>query len=158
MEHTNRPDPRSALNAKFSVQYCLARALIHGVVSIEHFEGNAWQDPATRALLRKVKAATYTDAQFPPENHFGAEVRVTLNDGRVLAAKVDQALGRDASTPLSPAMLKTKFFDCAARALPREGIDRLHQIITRFEDMRSIAEMTALIETAAPEAKKRAAG
>jgi 2-methylcitrate dehydratase PrpD len=41
LEHTNRPDPRSALDAKFSVQYTLARALIHGFVSMDHFEGDA---------------------------------------------------------------------------------------------------------------------
>ena len=32
LAHTNRPDPRSALDAKFSVQYCVARALMHGGV------------------------------------------------------------------------------------------------------------------------------
>ena len=158
LEHTNRPDPRSALDAKFSVQYCLARALIHRMVSIDHFEGDAWREPATRVLLRKVRAATYTDAQFPPENHFGAEVRVTLTDGRSFSAKVEQALGRDASTPLSPEMLKTKFFDCAASVLPHERINRLHQTITGFENIRSIADMTALIDTATLEEKKRAAG
>src|SRR6185437_13615277 len=38
LKHTNRPDPRSNLDAKFSVQYCLARGLVSGHVSIEHFE------------------------------------------------------------------------------------------------------------------------
>jgi len=157
LEHTNRPQPRSALDAKFSVQYCLARALIHGVVSIDHFEGDAWKDPATQSLLRKVKAATYTDAQFPPDNHFGAEVRVTLNDGRSFSAKVDQAHGRDASTPLSPEMLKTKFFDCAARCLPFEQIEKLHAVIDRFEDMGELSEMTRLIDTTGTEAANRVA-
>ena len=29
LAHTNRPAPNSALDAKFSVQYCVARALLH---------------------------------------------------------------------------------------------------------------------------------
>ena len=157
LEHTNRPEPRSALDAKFSVQYCLARALNHGIVSIDHFEGDAWQDPATHALLRKVKAATYTEAQFPADNHFGAEVRVTLTDGRVFAAKVDQALGRDATTPLSPEMLKVKFFDCSARILPYQSIEKLHGVIERFEDLAALPEMTALIDAAGVGANARAA-
>ena len=36
LAHTDRPDPRSSLDAKFSVQYCVARALMHGDVTFEH--------------------------------------------------------------------------------------------------------------------------
>lgn len=157
LEHTNRPNPRSALDAKFSVQYTLARALIHGFVSIDHFEGDAWKDAATNALLKKVAAGIYTDAQFPPENHHGAEVRVTLKDGRVVSTKVDQAYGRDSKTPLTPQMLKTKFFDCSARVLPHERIERLYAAIDGFEHLSSVSEMTALIDTAQLVGKKAAA-
>ncbi|RPI48371.1 MAG: hypothetical protein EHM59_01420, partial [Betaproteobacteria bacterium] len=139
-------------------QYCLARALLHGVISIDHFEGDAWKDAATHALLRKVQAATYTEAQFPPQNHFGAEVRVTLTDGRVFSAKVDQALGRDASTPLAPEMLRTKFVDCSARILSYERIERLHAVIEGFERMADVSEMTALIDTSSLAGKRRAVG
>jgi 2-methylcitrate dehydratase PrpD len=157
LEHTNRPDPRSALDAKFSVQYTLARALIHGFVSIDHFEGDAWKDPATHALLRKVKADIYTDAQFPPENHYGAEVRVTLKDGRSVSTKVDQAYGRDANAPLTFEMLTTKFFDCSARVLPHDRIERLCDAIRHFEDVSDVNDMTALIDTTQLVGRKSAA-
>ena len=52
LAHTNRPDPHSALDAKFSVQYCLARALAEGRVVLSHFMGDAYADPAIRALMR----------------------------------------------------------------------------------------------------------
>ena len=88
LEHTNRPNPQSDLDAKFSVQYTLARALKDRTVKLEHFEGTHWQDPATRAILPKIHVAPYTTAQFPADNHFGAEVKVTLTDGRVLSGLV----------------------------------------------------------------------
>jgi 2-methylcitrate dehydratase PrpD len=66
LEHTNRPDPQSGLEAKFSVQYCLARALTDRAIRIEHFEGDAFRDPAIRAILPRVHAAAYTTTQFPP--------------------------------------------------------------------------------------------
>src|SRR6202030_2001731 len=53
LAHTNRPDPQSELDAKFSVQYCLARALLDRRVSLEHFEGDSFRDPAIRALLQR---------------------------------------------------------------------------------------------------------
>jgi 2-methylcitrate dehydratase PrpD len=158
LEHTNRPNPRSALDAKFSVQYTLARALIHGCVSIDHFEGDAWRDASANALLKKVRADVYTDAQFPPENHHGAEVRVTLKDGRVVSTKVKQAYGRDSSTPLSPEMLKTKFFDCSARVLPHDRIKRLYETISHFETLGDVREMSSLIDMTQIVGKKTAAG
>jgi len=39
LEHTNRPEPKSDLDAKFSVQYCMTRALLDRRISMEHFEG-----------------------------------------------------------------------------------------------------------------------
>jgi len=156
LEHTNRPNPRSELDAKFSVQYCLARALLHGAVSIDHFEGDAWKDARVRALLPKIQAAIYSDAQFPPENHFGAEVRVTLDDGTVVGTKIDQPHGRTAANPLSAEMLKTKFSDCAARVLPRERIEALHAAILRVEEIVDARELMRLIEAPPAEERKRA--
>jgi 2-methylcitrate dehydratase PrpD len=72
LDHTNRPDPQSGLEAKFSVQYCLARALTNRAIRIEHFEGDAFRDPAVRAILPRVHAAAYTITQFPAGNHLGA--------------------------------------------------------------------------------------
>ncbi len=156
LAHTNRPDPRSALDAKFSVQYCLARALLHGAVSIDHFAGDAWQDAAVQALLPRVQAAVYTEAQFPPENHYGAEVRVTLHDGRAVAARVDQAHGRTSDNPLSPEMMKVKFLDCAARVLPPHRSEQLYHVIQQFEQLADVRDLTRSIEIAPAAEAKRA--
>ncbi|HEY7656380.1 MAG TPA: MmgE/PrpD family protein [Burkholderiales bacterium] len=145
LEHTNRPVPKSDLDAKFSVQYCLARALLDRRISIEHFEGKAYEAPAVQKLLPRVHAAPYTTAQFPAENHFGAEVRVQLRGGKVLSAKVDQPFGRTSDNPLPAALLKEKFEDCAARALPRERIGPLYSAIQGFENLKDAREVTALI-------------
>jgi 2-methylcitrate dehydratase PrpD len=144
LEHTNRPDPQSDLDAKFSVQYTLARALKDRTVKLEHFEGTNWQDPATRAILPKIHVAPYTTAQFPADNHFGAEVKVTLTDGRVLTAKTDQALGRSVDKPLPADMLKTKFDNCAARALSSDNVARLYAAIQEFEHAKDVREISAL--------------
>jgi len=38
LPHTDNPDPRTSLAAKFSVQYVVARALLDGAVRLAHFE------------------------------------------------------------------------------------------------------------------------
>jgi 2-methylcitrate dehydratase PrpD len=154
LEHTNRPDPGSDLDAKFSVQYCMARALIDRKITIDHFVGNAHQDPKVRKLLARVHAAPYTTAQFPAENHFGAEVKVTLRGGKILSGKVDQPYGRTSDNPLPASLLKEKFENCAARALPKERIAPLYSAIQGFENLKDVREMTAIV---AGEARTQAA-
>jgi 2-methylcitrate dehydratase PrpD len=145
LEHTNRPEPKSDLDAKFSVQYCMTRALLDRRVSIEHFEGRAYEEPAVRKLLPRVHAAPYTTAQFPADNHFGAEVKIALQGGRVLSAKVDQPFGRTSDNPLPAGLLKEKFEDCAARALPRERIASVYSSIQGLENLKDVRELTAII-------------
>ena len=144
LEHTNRPDPKSALDAKFSVQYCLSRALTDGAIKIEHFEGEAFRDPAVRRVLPRVHAAAYTTAQFPADNHFGAEVKVTTIDGKVFTMKVDQPLGRTSANALSPGLLKEKFENCSARVLPQDAVAKLYTAIQGFENLKDVREVTAL--------------
>jgi 2-methylcitrate dehydratase PrpD len=145
LEHTNRPEPKSGLDAKFSVQYCMTRALLDRRISIEHFEGRAYEEPAVRKLLPRVHAAPYTTAQFPADNHFGAEVKIALRGGRVLSAKVDQPLGRTSDNPLPAGLLKEKFEDCAARALSREQTTSVYSAIQRLENLQDVRELTAII-------------
>src|SRR6185503_17745155 len=53
LPHTNNPDPRTPLGAKFSIQYAVARALADRAVRLEHFEGEAHFDPVIRDLMAR---------------------------------------------------------------------------------------------------------
>jgi 2-methylcitrate dehydratase PrpD len=154
LEHTNRPDPQSGLEAKFSVQYCLARALTDRTIRIEDFEGDAWRDPAVRAVLPRVHAAAYTTAQFPADNHFGAEVKVTTTDGKAVSGRIDEALGRTSGNPLPAERLREKFDNCVARALPRSRASALADMIERLDGVADMRSFSALLEPAP--AKQRA--
>ena len=135
LEHTNRPDPKSTKDAKFSVQYRLARALVDRKVAVEHFEGDTYDDPQVRAVMSRVEVAPYTTEQFPAENHFGAEVRVTLRGGTVLAAKVDQPAGRTSANPLPQERLRDKFENCALRALPPDRVAAVYNNVMSLEKL-----------------------
>ena len=144
LEHTNRPAPSSALDAKFSVQYCLARAVIDRRITIDHFEGDAYRDPAVQRLLPRVHAAPYGTDRFPAENHFGAEVNVRTRDGAVLRHKVDQPFGRTSSNALPPERLKEKFENCAARVLERDAVAGIHAAVDRFDALDNVRKITEL--------------
>jgi 2-methylcitrate dehydratase PrpD len=140
--HTNRPDPRGALDAKFSVQYCLARALVSRQVLIEHFEDGSYDEPEARAVLKRVVSSAWPDRKMDLSEHFGADVRVTLTDGRVLTKSVKRPLGRGPSIPLPPDLLRGKFIDCARRALSPETANRLHGMLDGLETLDQMRQLT----------------
>jgi 2-methylcitrate dehydratase PrpD len=148
LEHTNRPDPQTGLEAKFSVQYCLARALTDRTIRIEHFEGDAWRDPAVRAVLPRVHAAAYTTAQFPESSHYGAEIKVTTTDGKAVSGKIDEAMGRTSGNPLPAERLREKFDNCVARALPRSRAPALADMIDRLDTVADMRAFSALVDLA----------
>jgi 2-methylcitrate dehydratase PrpD len=142
LAHTNRPDPQSELDAKFSVQYCLARALLDRRVSLEQFEGDSFREPAIRALLPRIHAAPHPEMSMASTEHFGAEVRATLTDGRVLTAKVARPLGRGPENPLPAESLEAKFLSCAARALPMEAAEALLAVLRRVDTLVDMRQAT----------------
>lgn len=142
LAHTNRPDPQGELDAKFSVQYCLARALLSGRVALEHFEGESYREDGIRALLQRIYAAPHPEMSMASTQHFGAEVRVTLKDGRVLTKKVDRPLGRGPEVPLPVALLEAKFLDCAGRAISRQAAEGLLAALRAIDGVGDIREIT----------------
>ena len=147
LAHTDRPDPQSGLDAKFSVQYCLARALLGGRIVLEDFEGEAFREPAVRALMRRIHAAPHPEMDATSGEHLGAEVRIAFDDGRTIARRVGSALGRGPDNPLPPDALMAKFANCAARALPPAQVEQLQRMLLRLDRADSLRAVVASIAT-----------
>jgi 2-methylcitrate dehydratase PrpD len=153
LPHTDRPTVTSALEAKFSVQYCVARALMHGKVLLEHFEGDAWADAQAQALLGIMAVGPHpTMGNFP----WSAEVIVETTDGRQLAEKTEYLLGRGKLNPMSEAEAWVKFEDCASCVLPAEPTAQLFAQLNAFETLSSLRDLTALCESGVASANQAA--
>jgi 2-methylcitrate dehydratase PrpD len=148
--HTDRPDPNSELDAKFSVQYCVLRALIDGKVVMEHFENEAYREPVIRELLPRVQAIPLKGVAFDKEDPFNALVRVTLTDGRTLESTVDFPLGRTSANPIELADLKAKFENCAGRVLPAKTAKAVAQSIDGMDTLKHVRELMAMVVSGKP--------
>src|SRR6516164_7534133 len=146
LAHTNRPSLRSALDAKFSVQYCLARALVDGQVVLSHFHDDAYLDARVADVMARIEAAPHPQMLSAGTAHFGAEVTVTTTDGRRLVKVVDSALGRTSEQPLSRFALEAKYRDCAGRVLTPDAVDRSLDLVA---DMETLDRASVLADTLA---------
>ena len=146
LPHTDNPDPRTPLAAKFSVQYAVARALHDGALRLKDFEGEAHFDPGVRAIMARTVARPHPDMADDSAEQFGAEVRVTLRDGRVLARRVNGLIGRGGDNPMSSRELWEKFSDCASRALPKASVMPLFERLESLDKVDDIRQVTRLLE------------
>ncbi len=149
LAHTDRPQPQTGLEAKFSVQYCVGRALLDGRVLLSNFDEKSLRDPAMQSVLARVHATPHLDGQFEPGQLMAAEVKVTFKDGRSVASRVMRPLGRTSENPIPPARLKVKFEDCAAGVLPLAQVAKLSQALDQFESVKSVREFMRLLEVSA---------
>jgi 2-methylcitrate dehydratase PrpD len=150
LQHTNRPHPRSSLDGKFSLQYVLARALHDGHLGVQQFEGDAHADAAVTALLPRIHVHPYGEDLFPADNHFGGAVRVTLRDGSVREARVEQALGRTSAHPLPMPLLEEKFTLCALQVLTDEAVQGVLAQVRRIEQLADLAPLSRLLAGVRP--------
>ena len=156
LPHTDNPNPRTPLEAKFSIQYCVARALNDRAVKLDHFENGAENDPAMRALLPRIKAFAHPDLAAGGPHQWGAEVVVHTKDGRRLASRVDdyERCG-PGGRMMTRDELWTKFSDCAERVLPKSAIAPLFAKLSAIADAATVTELT--ISMRYPNPRTRAA-
>jgi 2-methylcitrate dehydratase PrpD len=147
LRHTDTPHPKTPNEAKFSVQYVTVRALLDGTVRLKDFEGEAHSEPAVRRLLDKTEARAHPDMPEDAAEQWGAEVIVTMNDGRRLSRRVDNLVGRGGDHPMTSDELWEKFDDCAQRALPNEQIAPLFERLETLESVSDINQLTRLLQT-----------
>ncbi|GGL80670.1 MmgE/PrpD family protein [Wenxinia marina] len=157
LRHTDRPKPKGGLDGKFSVQYVLARALRHGIVSLDHFSDAAVADPDIRSLMGRITAEPHPDARMDTTEHFFGEVTLTLADGRVLRHRVERPVGRDRNHPLPPGALHDKFRDCAGRTLGPVRAERLLSALVALPDQPDIAALSDLLRVPGADPARRVA-
>ncbi len=139
---TAKPDPATGLEAKFSVQHCIAVALSHARgVSPEDFTDEVARDPALRNLRDRVRVIAQPD--FEKDQ---ASVSIVLRDGRVLMADVAHARGTVAR-PVDDDALNDKFLSLADPALGQQA-ERLLKKAWSFETSRDARDLLRLTRPA----------
>jgi 2-methylcitrate dehydratase PrpD len=137
--------PATGLEAKFSMPFCAAAAVVHGRLGIDTFDVETIHDAAIQSLMPRVSLranpALDTGAALSK-----AHVTVTLRDGRVLQRSADGARGYPGR--VSSDELAIKFAACAARTLSPAGADAAWEGLQRMSDFANARDLTALLSSA----------
>ena len=136
--------PADAMQARFSLPYLLASALVDGQLALDAFTADALMRPGVRALIPRIRMrpdpAQPGDANVD-EVPLRATVTVRLAGGAERARTVREPSGHPCR-PLGRDALHAKFVDCAERALPQAAHDAAFAAfdgIARAPDLGAVA-------------------
>jgi len=117
--------PADAMQARFSLPYLLASALVDGRLALDAFTGGALARPDVRTLIPMIRMRP-DPSQGGDANVKDAPLRATvtvrLAVGDERARTVQEPRGHPCR-PLGRDALHAKFVDCASRALPQASHD-----------------------------------
>ena len=134
--------PRSAYEAKFSLQYSTAAMLVHGQVGVRSYMSEAIADPRVLELARKVQYETKEYTTYPAA--FPGGVRIRLRDGRTLEADVPYQRGGP-ENPMTPDEVRTKFRENAGLALGDAAVEALEEGVLALEEQDDLRSLFSLL-------------
>ena len=133
----DKTEPKTGLEGKFSINYCVAHALLRGDTGMQAFTEEKVNDPEVQALMKKIKIIPEKDYDM-----MTAKVDIETNSDKVYSHISD--VYKDA--PLldeKKAKIINKFMDLCAPVLGDKKTANVIESIFSLEKMRT---MTTLIE------------
>jgi len=131
------PMPKTALEGKFSIPFCMAIAVIERKAGIAQFQDRKVRGKKVVELMKRVTLYVDEELERLGYDQVRSRVRVKLKDGRVLEGRYDVARGHPAK-PMSWAELTEKFRDCAGLVLSQKNIDETIRLVEQFQDLKSL--------------------
>ncbi|HJR01745.1 MAG TPA: MmgE/PrpD family protein [Methylomirabilota bacterium] len=142
------PAPTSMLEAKFSIPYAVAAALVLGRADVSAFVEPALSDPRIRSLAARVEVRV--DPKMSPRSvdYPTARVEVALKDGRILTGSTTVVRG-DFADPVPREEVVEKFVALVSDVLGADRARAVVEIVDRAETLKDVRDLTALLAPAA---------
>jgi 2-methylcitrate dehydratase PrpD len=135
------PAPATGLEAKFSIAYCAATALVRGEAGESEFGEASVRDPAVARVMARVMPEA--DASLAIG---AARMTIRLADGRTLEERVTAARGTPENL-LTRDEVEGKFRRLAGVVLPAERVARL---VAALRGLAGLADVSELARLATP--------
>jgi 2-methylcitrate dehydratase PrpD len=146
-------EPATPYQAKFSMPYCIAAAVVDREVTLETFTDHKFQDRHIVQTRKKVHLS-FPDvpiwpglADVGPDTEFvGNPVTIRTTDGRSYSARVDIPRG-DPALPLTDDELLSKYRDCARSRLGPNDMDSSVGMVLGLEKVAEIGTLMATLSS-----------
>jgi len=138
--------PKNNLQAKFSMEFCIAILLVDGKAGLSQFTDAVVNRPDVQQMIEKVRFYVDDDAEKAGYDKMTTILKVHLKDGRVIAGRADFGKGSP-SNPMSYDEVAEKFLGCAEFA--EWPTERAHGIVEAVRTLETLPDIRTLISLCA---------
>lgn len=139
-------EPKTPAEAKFSLPYCVAVALVDDAAGLRQFTYESLKRDEVRSLTKKVKV--YVDDQvnsmYPQK--FGSRVKVKVRGGQVYEELIEEAKGSP-ENPLSKEELIGKFIELASLKMSQEKCRQVASMVMQLERLSDVNEVIEVMKS-----------
>jgi len=138
------PMPKTALEGKFSIPFCMAIGVLERKAGIAQFTDRKARAPKVVQLMKRVTLYVDEELEALGYDQVRSRVRIKLRDGTTVEGRADVARGHPLK-PMSWAEIGEKFRDCARLVLSRRNTEEAIEIVANLERMRSISPLIRVL-------------
>ena len=137
-------EPKTRETADHSLPYLLSLALMDGAIRVDSFNAARMRDPATLALMKKIKIAESEEftRQFP--GALMTEITVTTSTGERIVERASYPRGH-AKNPMSEADIEAKFVTLAEPMMKPAQRDALLKALWDVDQAAEIGRVLELV-------------
>lgn len=131
-------DPRTGLEAKFSMEYCVAAAAVYDRVGLAAFEDETVDDPEVQSVMERVSFEVDDSLEYDDQE---ATVAVVTVDGERHERHQEDPPGVP-EAPLTEAELREKYLECAAYGAVDDATAKVtHDRLASLAEESSVADV-----------------
>jgi 2-methylcitrate dehydratase PrpD len=137
--------PANALQAKFSMEFCMAILMIERRAGLAEFTNEEVNRPAVQAMIEKVDFHVHPEAEAAGYDKMTTILEIHCKDGTAVSGRADFGKGSPAN-PLTYDEVAQKFLDCAQFAgWPSGKVERVIETVRSLELLDDVRSLTKLL-------------
>ena len=141
------PMPKTALEGKFSIPFCMAIAVLERKAGIAQFVDRKVRERRVVELMKRVTLYVDDELEALGYDQVRSRIRIKLKNGKIIEGRCDVARGHP-QKPMGWAELGEKFRDCAALVLTRKEAEAAIRLVSRLDELRSLSPLMRVLSGA----------
>ncbi len=140
----NKTKPQSIPDARFSIPFLVALALVKGRVSRSELVTETLDAPQIKEIAKKVLVIEDTEIEAIFPKFRAARLIVKMTDGKILEKRINAPLGMP-DNPLTLEDIEKKFYTASEGILKRSKQEEIVHKILKLEDLDSMTQIALLL-------------